>query len=153
MAAIESAPDPGDARNKQLHEALYTLLSICFFGGRTELFVPLDRALARLEPRPPELLDIVVRTFGDPVRADAATFARRDRQIERLTTEPTPAVAAGSARRITRGVARLPQVSRREQRFTAWVRQAQGRSTRVVRGTRVCAGGADEQLRSPAVQP
>jgi DNA-binding CsgD family transcriptional regulator len=98
VGAIESVPDPSDARNKQLHEALYNLLSVCFFGGRAELFAPLDKAPARLDPRPPELLEIVVRTFGDPVRADAVTFARLDRQIERLRTEPTPARAVRVAR-------------------------------------------------------
>jgi hypothetical protein len=98
VAAIERVPDPSDARNKQLHEALYNLLGICFFGGRPELFSPLHAALARLDPRPPELLEIVVKTFGDPVRADAATFACLDRQIDRLRTEPTPARAVRVAR-------------------------------------------------------
>ncbi len=98
VGAIESVPDPTDARNKQLHEALYNLLGICFFGGRPELFSPLHAALARLDPRPPELLEIVVQTFGDPVRADEATFARLDRQIDRLRTEPTPARAVRVAR-------------------------------------------------------
>ncbi len=98
VGAIQNVPDFSDARNKQLHEALYNLLGVCFFGGRPELFAPLDAALARLDPRPPELLEIVVRTFGDPVRGDAATFARLDRQIERLRTEPTPARAVRVAR-------------------------------------------------------
>lgn len=91
VGAIESVRDPTDARNEQLDEALYNLLGICFFGGRPELFSPLDAALARLKPRPSELLEIVVRTFGDPVHADAATFARLDRLIDQLSTEPTPA--------------------------------------------------------------
>ena len=98
MTAIESLPDPADARNKQLHEALYNLLSICFFGGRSELFLPLEAALAGLRPGPPELLDIVVRTFGGPVHADATVFARLDRQIDELRTEPTPARAVRVAR-------------------------------------------------------
>ena len=98
VSAIESVPDPTDARNKQLHEALYNLLGICFFGGRSELFSPLEAALARLDPRPPELLEIVVRTFGDPVRADPAILDRLDRQIDRLRTEPTPARAVRVAR-------------------------------------------------------
>lgn len=98
VAAIESVPDPSDARNKQLHEALYNLLGICFFGGRPELFSPLEAALDRLDPRPPELLGIVVRTFGDPAHADAATFARLDRQIDKLSAEPTPARAVRVAR-------------------------------------------------------
>lgn len=98
VGAIESVPDPSDSGNKQLHEALYSLLGICFFGGRPQLFAPLDDALARLDPRPPELLEIVVRTFGDPVHADEATLARLDRQVENLRTESTPARAVRVAR-------------------------------------------------------
>ena len=90
VGAIESVPDPSDASNEQLDEALYNLLGVCFFGGRPELFAPLDAALVRLQPRPPELLEIVTRTFGDPVHAGAETFARLDRQIDQLSTEPTP---------------------------------------------------------------
>jgi DNA-binding CsgD family transcriptional regulator len=93
VAAIESVPDPADASNKQLHEALYNLLMICFFGARPELWAPLHAALGRLDPAPPELLAIVVQTFGDPVRADAAMLARLDRQIDDLRREPTPARA------------------------------------------------------------
>jgi DNA-binding CsgD family transcriptional regulator/tetratricopeptide (TPR) repeat protein len=93
VGAIESVPDPTDASNKQLHEALYNLLVICFFGGRTELWEPLHAALRRLDPGPPELLAILVQTFGDPVRADAAMLGRLDRQIHELRTEPTPARA------------------------------------------------------------
>jgi DNA-binding CsgD family transcriptional regulator len=93
VGAIESVPDPSDARNKQLQEALYNLLMTCFYGGRPRLWEPLDAALARLEPGPPELLAILVLAFGDPVRADAATLARLDRQIDELRTEPTPARA------------------------------------------------------------
>ena len=91
VGAIESAPDPSDAQNKQLQEALFNLLMICFFAGRAELWEPLHAGLARLDPGPPELLAILVETFGDPVRADAKTFARLDRQIDDLRTEPTPA--------------------------------------------------------------
>jgi DNA-binding CsgD family transcriptional regulator len=91
VGAIETLPDPGDARNKQLHEALANLVTICFFGGRPELWAPVHAALDRLDPGPPELLAILVQTFGDPVRADAAMLERLDRQIDRLGTEPTPA--------------------------------------------------------------
>jgi DNA-binding CsgD family transcriptional regulator len=93
VGAIENVPDVGDARNKQLHEALYNLVVICFFGGREELWEPLERALDRLRPEPPELLAVLARTFGDPVRADTAMLERLDRQVDALRTEPTPARA------------------------------------------------------------
>jgi hypothetical protein len=93
LGAIESLPDPSDARNKQLHEALANLVNICVFGGRPELWEPVRAALDRLDPEPPELLAILVQTFGDPARADAAMLARLDRQTDSLDTEPTPARA------------------------------------------------------------
>jgi hypothetical protein len=54
---------PRDAHNKVLIEALYTLLMICFFGGRADLWPPLENAVDRLVPRPPELLAILSKTF------------------------------------------------------------------------------------------
>ena len=93
VGAIETLPDPSDARNKQLQEALANLVMICFFGGRAELWDPLHAALDRLDPEPPELLAILVQTFGDPVRADAAMLERLDRQVDNLGAEPTPARA------------------------------------------------------------
>ena len=93
VGAIESLPDPTDATNEQLHEALYNLLMVCFFGGRPELWEPLHAALGRLDPGPPELLAILVQTFGDPARADAAVLRRLDCRIDELRGEPTPAGA------------------------------------------------------------
>src|SRR5262249_21407163 len=66
VGAIEMLPDPTDARNKQLHEALANLVMICAFGGRPELWGPLHAALDRLHPGPPEPLPIPVRTLGHP---------------------------------------------------------------------------------------
>jgi hypothetical protein len=43
--AIDELGDPRDAHNKVLIEALYTLLMICFFGGRADLWPPLQRAI------------------------------------------------------------------------------------------------------------
>jgi DNA-binding CsgD family transcriptional regulator len=93
VSAIETLPNPGDAHNKQLHEALVNLVMICFFGGRPELWKPVHAALDRLDPGPPELLAILVKTFGDPVHADAEMLERLDRQIDGLGSEPTPARA------------------------------------------------------------
>jgi DNA-binding CsgD family transcriptional regulator len=90
VGAIESVPDPTDARNEPLQEALYILIMLCFFAGRAELWKPLHAALDRLGPAPPELLATLARTFGDPVRADMTVFSRLDRQIDDLSSQPTP---------------------------------------------------------------
>jgi hypothetical protein len=47
--AICELDDARDAHNKVLIEALYTLLMICFFGGRADLWPPLQNAIDRLE--------------------------------------------------------------------------------------------------------
>ena len=95
--AIERLPDAADARDKQLHEALYNLIVIAFFGGRPELWEPVHAALDRLRPGPPELLAILVRTFGDPVRAGAETLARPTARSTRCGPSRPPLARSGSA--------------------------------------------------------
>ncbi|WP_171064692.1 ATP-binding protein, partial [Actinomadura soli] len=70
--AIGELDDPRDARSKVLIEALYTLLMICFFGGRAELWPPLHTIVDGLVPRPPQLLAILSKTFSDPARLTPA---------------------------------------------------------------------------------
>ncbi|MFI9593751.1 ATP-binding protein [Nonomuraea sp. NPDC052265] len=91
LGAVEMLSDPGDAHNKPLIEGLYTLLMVCFFGGRAELWEPLHRALARLRPRPPELLDLLSRTFSDPARLAPPVLDRLDAVIVGLSQEIIPA--------------------------------------------------------------
>ncbi|WP_345430338.1 helix-turn-helix transcriptional regulator [Actinoallomurus vinaceus] len=93
VAAIEGLDDPGDAGNKTLIEALYTLLMVCFFGGRTELWTPFHAAVDRLRPSTPELLDVLRGTFSDPVRLAAPTLGRLDAAIAGLEEEINPARA------------------------------------------------------------
>ncbi|WBB61218.1 AAA family ATPase [Streptomyces sp. WMMC500] len=90
VGAIEMLDDPGDARNETLVEGLYTLLMICFFGGRAELWEPFHEAIDRLEPGPPELMDILGRTFSDPARLAAPVLDRVDAAIAGLHREFIP---------------------------------------------------------------
>ena len=76
--AIDSLADNRDAHNKVLIEGLYTLLLVCFFSGRPELWEPFDAAVSRLAPRPPELLAILGPTFSDPARRAAAGRGSRE---------------------------------------------------------------------------
>ncbi len=106
--AIYEQDDPRDAHNKVLIEALYTLIMICFFGGRADLWPPLQSAVDRLIPRPPELLAILSRTFSDPARLTPAMLARADASVAALGQQVSPA-------RITRtgiAVAYLDRLSR-----------------------------------------
>jgi DNA-binding CsgD family transcriptional regulator len=89
--AINELDNPRDARNKVLIEALYTLLMICFFGGRAELWTPFQSALGRLLPRPPELLAVLGATFSDPARLTPPMLERLDASIAGLTRQGSPA--------------------------------------------------------------
>ncbi|MFD0581163.1 helix-turn-helix transcriptional regulator [Dactylosporangium darangshiense] len=64
---------------------------VAFFGGREELWPPLHAGVARLRPRPPQLLSVLAGTFSDPVRLARPVLGRLDAAIERLRTETSPA--------------------------------------------------------------
>jgi len=89
--AIEALPDPGDASNKTLIEALYTLLMVCFFGGRPQLWPAFHTAVDRLRPHPPQLLTILSDTFSDPAHRAGPVVDRLDAAIGRLRNETSPA--------------------------------------------------------------
>jgi DNA-binding CsgD family transcriptional regulator len=89
--AINELDDPRDAHDKVLIEALYTLIMICFFGGRAGLWPPLEDAVDRLVPRPPELLAILAKTFSDPARLTPEVLARADASVADLGQHVSPA--------------------------------------------------------------
>jgi len=89
--AIEALPDPGDAGNKTLIEALYTLLMVCFFAGRPQLWPAFHTAVDRLRPHPPQLLAILSDTFSDPAHRAYPIVGRLDAAIGRLRNETSPA--------------------------------------------------------------
>lgn len=91
ISAIEALPDPRDGHNKTLIEALYTLLMVAFFGGRTELWSPVHVAIERLRPRPPRLLSLLGNTFSDPARLALPHLDRLDEAIASLRNETSPA--------------------------------------------------------------
>jgi DNA-binding CsgD family transcriptional regulator len=91
VGAIEMLPDPADVTNNALVEALYTLLMVSFFGGRAELWPPFHAAVARLRPRPPQLLSILASTFSDPARLARPVLGQLDAAIDRLPTKASPA--------------------------------------------------------------
>jgi DNA-binding CsgD family transcriptional regulator len=91
LGAIEALPDLRHPNNEMLHEALYSLLMVSFFGGRAELWSPVHAAIDRLDPRPRDDIDILARTFGDPVRSALPALARLDAAIADLANEVSPA--------------------------------------------------------------
>ncbi|MFD1938490.1 MULTISPECIES: AAA family ATPase [Nonomuraea] len=99
ITAVHEHDDPYDAGDIVVLEVLYTLLMVCFFGGRAGLWPPLHSTVDRLRPRPPELLVILSHAFGDPARLTSRMLARTDAAVARLSHE------VSSARIIRTGIA------------------------------------------------
>ena len=89
VGAIESGQEVSDA---VLVEALNVLTLICFFGGRAELWAPFYDALGRLRPNVPADLDLLSKTFADPVRTAAAALPQIEKAIAALVAEVDPTV-------------------------------------------------------------
>lgn len=89
--AIEMHTGPFRADDQILVEVLHTLLLICYFGGRPELWEPFDTAMARLEPEPPLDLRLISGTLRDPVRTAAGVLDDLEAAIARLNREQDPA--------------------------------------------------------------
>ncbi len=161
VGAIGTLPDSRNARNKVLIEALYTLLLACFFGGRANMWQPLDEVVSRLAPRPPELLAILGESVSDPARRAQAVLGRLDAAIDRA--EPGDDTRAHRPDRHRRCVPRqaggLPgrPVASRGRRPRGWSDHLGHRSP-VPAGKRrilqrsVAAGGPGDPRRADAVR-
>jgi DNA-binding CsgD family transcriptional regulator/tetratricopeptide (TPR) repeat protein len=97
--AIETRTQQYEAEDSTLGEALFTLMLVCFFGGRPELWAPFDAAISRLGSRAPEVLSLCSRTYADPVHADPRTLDRLASAITGLhdDVDPTRIVRLGIA--------------------------------------------------------
>lgn len=89
LDAIDN-PDVRKARRTALEEALHTLLRVCYFGGRAELWEPFYGALARLGPPVPTDLYLSARTLSDPMRLAAPVLGQLDAAIQALADESDP---------------------------------------------------------------
>ena len=84
-AAIPETPPP-----LALTEALNLLCLVCFFGGRPELWPPVDAAINRW-PRTPPSVELLRRLLGDPAHAGPPAIAHLDAAIADLHHDPDPA--------------------------------------------------------------
>jgi DNA-binding CsgD family transcriptional regulator len=71
VAAIEAHPARQDADDPVLIDAMFSLLHICWFSGRPEMWAPFDAALARLTTPADPALRLAAATLRDPVRLTA----------------------------------------------------------------------------------
>jgi DNA-binding CsgD family transcriptional regulator len=82
--AIESALDEPDQGRDGLSEALYTLVLVCHYAGRTEYWVPFHEAMSRLGSTAPADVRLLAETFADPVTASVRALSELDYEIEQL---------------------------------------------------------------------
>ena len=90
VGAIEAAR-PETPPALALTEALNLLCLVCFFGGRQELWPPVDAAINRLGPQKPPSLELLRRLLGDPAHAGTPAIARLDTAVAGLHHDPDPA--------------------------------------------------------------
>jgi DNA-binding CsgD family transcriptional regulator len=99
VEAIETGPHGYSTQDNGLTEAMHTLLLLCWFGGRPEMWERFHVALSRMTPQPPSLLSIASKTFADPVRTAAAGVDELQAVLATLPGEhdPTRIVRIGHA--------------------------------------------------------
>ncbi|MFF7160747.1 ATP-binding protein [Streptomyces sp. NPDC008086] len=94
VKALDAAPVRDDADGGSvLNEALRTLLMVCFFGGRAELWDSFHSTLARSECD--SLVTLCGATFCDPARATADVLRHLDDLIARSADERDPSRIVG----------------------------------------------------------
>jgi DNA-binding CsgD family transcriptional regulator len=97
--AIETYAADHSGCDAAVVEALHTLLLICFFGGRAELWESFDDAMDRLEGDIPVVLSCAARTLRDPVRTAPPALEQLADTVSGLRDEvdPTQIVRTGMA--------------------------------------------------------
>ncbi len=90
VGAIDAEAESAHARGDSviIIQALQALMSVCYNGGRAELWAAFDAAVGRLEPHiPPDLL-LLSRTIADPARTAVPVLGELDTAVGSLLEEP-----------------------------------------------------------------
>jgi DNA-binding CsgD family transcriptional regulator len=87
VSAVSEMTGPYDVTDPALMAWLHTMFMVCAFGGRPELWPPFDEIITSLVPRVPADLDLLVRTYADPVRSAASALGPLDASISDLAGE------------------------------------------------------------------
>ncbi|MCL6670201.1 AAA family ATPase [Streptomyces panaciradicis] len=82
--------DPDAQSAEALEEALGTLMMICAFGGRRELWKPFDDAVTRLAPLLTAPFRLAATTFADPARSTPEHLRELDALLADLDAETNP---------------------------------------------------------------
>jgi DNA-binding CsgD family transcriptional regulator len=97
VGAIEAHEPTRRHDLKALEDAAETLLMVCHYGCRPELFAPLDRLLARLGPELPQTLALSSKTLSDPVRTARPVIEQLEDAIAKLRDEADPTLILRTA--------------------------------------------------------
>lgn len=84
IGAVESALAEPNQDAEVLSQALYTLVAVCHYAGRSDYWEALHGAMARLDGAVIDAV-LLVQTHGDPLTASPWALAELDRAVERLT--------------------------------------------------------------------
>ena len=84
VSAISGMTRPYDASDPALMAWLHTMFMVCSFGGRPELWPPFAEVITSLGPRVPADLDLLARTYADPVRSAVPALDPLDAAISGL---------------------------------------------------------------------
>lgn len=93
--AIERGGHRYEASDDALVEALFTLITLCWYSGDPEKWTPVFRALDRMTPAPPDLLRLCAQTFGDPARGGHRALDLVDTLLDDVGEDPTRVVRVG----------------------------------------------------------
>jgi hypothetical protein len=88
LGAASSAIGANEIRTRS--EALYTLLEICLYGGREELWPPFERHASRLASAAGPLLQLWIDTLVDLPRTTGRALGELDAQLRALGGEDDP---------------------------------------------------------------
>ncbi|MGO9779497.1 MAG: ATP-binding protein [Streptosporangiaceae bacterium] len=88
VTAIDTKPEPCQAGDETIVQALQTLMAVCYNGGRAELWPAFDTAISRLAPHSPPDLLLLSQTIADPARTAAPVLDELDIALSSLHDEP-----------------------------------------------------------------
>jgi len=87
VSAIRETARPYDASDPALMAWLHTMLTVCSFGERPELWAPFDEIVSSIIPHAPAGVRLLVRTYADPARSAIPVLDELDAAISGLSAE------------------------------------------------------------------
>jgi DNA-binding CsgD family transcriptional regulator len=108
-----TASEAGEAEapaERTIEDAMVTLMMVCSFGGRAELWAPFDELLTQFRPVLSAPARLAATTFADPARSTPEQLAELDRLVDGLddTSSPMHVVEICQARWYVGQVPRAP---------------------------------------------